>query len=300
MVNASPQTTNAPRQQPTAPQGHDTTTHNEPPRWMPNRRIRVLHLFSGLAQRPDGVAATLQSHGVSCDDKDILNTWLKDQDLADDATWGRIRSRIKAGDWDIVLAGPECGTFCPARRLPPPRPPVLRSLDHLYGFPKSMARELDLIPSDFEDIRMGNLLAERTAEAGHLQMDGGRAFIFEQPAPWDGHPHMFMFKSFQALVERGARHIDFDQCQLGGESTKPTRLLYAGVDIAGSPFASLQLRCQHPKQWVDDRKGGQTWAAHPPLRGRREGTAEFATHAAAIYPGQLCRWLAYFCSLVPS
>ena len=64
----------------------------------PWRQCRVLHLFAGRADRVDGVAACLRKAGIECDDVDIVNTWLADQDLLDDSTWQRWRARIRAGE----------------------------------------------------------------------------------------------------------------------------------------------------------------------------------------------------------
>eukprot|EP00969_Alexandrium_andersonii_P238078 10508705-Alexandrium_andersonii.AAC.1 len=64
----------------------------------------------------------------------------------------------------------------------------------------------------------------------------------------------------------GVRVINFDQCQHGAPSVKPTRLIYFGVD-----FPSLSARCQHG------------FGARRVLRGR-DGGGGFRTKAAAAYP----------------
>ena len=101
---------------------------------------------------------------------------------------------------------------------------------------------------------------------------------------------MFDFDSFKQLITRGARWIDIDQCQFGGETVKPTRLLAAGVDLG--VFDGVETKCAHEKKRLLDFQGNWVWAAHPPLCGRRKGTKDWATDAAKAYPSLLCRWLA--------
>ena len=103
---------------------------------------------------------------------------------------------------------------------------------------------------------------------------------------------MFDFESFQRLIQRGARWADIDQCQFGGETTKPTRLLATGVDL--DILSAVATKCTHQKRWVADFQGSWAWAAHPPLCGKRQGTKEWATDAAKAFPDLLCRWLAAF------
>jgi hypothetical protein len=252
-------------------------------------KVKVLHLFSGPAWRTDSFAAAIAAAGGGCDDVDIVNTHLADQDILDDAVWCRIRARIHTGYYDVILGGPECGTFCSARRLRP-GPEPLRSPEHPYGFPKPEGRQRGLKPEQFEQIRIGNLFAERMAEAAAIQLEAGRAFIIEQPAPIEGCAHMYEFASFKALIQRGAWWFDLDQCRFGAESQKPTRLLCFGVDLG--LLEGQDVACDHPLQWVCDRRT-RKWSRKPhlPLTGKR-APGVFATHAAAAYPALLNQWLA--------
>ena len=54
------------------------------------RQFRVLHMFSGLATRPDSLAAYLEKHGAETVNIDTINHHLWDQDLLDDAVWERL------------------------------------------------------------------------------------------------------------------------------------------------------------------------------------------------------------------
>ena len=82
----------------------------------PTRRIRVLHLFSGPADRPDGLSAYLRSVGIDTKDCDIINEHLEEQDLVDDAVWQRIMVEVRRGDYDFIFLGPPCRTYSLSRQ----------------------------------------------------------------------------------------------------------------------------------------------------------------------------------------
>ena len=84
--------------------------------------IRVLHLFSGPSGRVDGVAAAIRASGGTCEDVDTVNTHLSNMDIADDSIWARYRARLRAGEFDVVAAGPPCGSFSPVRKIRPGPP----------------------------------------------------------------------------------------------------------------------------------------------------------------------------------
>jgi len=144
------------------------------------QRHQVLHLFSGPSPRTDGLASYLRAVDIGTTDVDVVNVHLEDQDLVDDAVWTRLRQRLLNGDFSFVFAGPPCRTFSDAR-LQRPGPPVLRNQEFIYGFPKSQARRRGLRPEHFEQIRIDNLLAERTAEACIIMHDVGFGYAVEQP-----------------------------------------------------------------------------------------------------------------------
>ena len=103
---------------------------------------------------------------------------------------------------------------------------------------------------------------------------------------------MWLLPEFMALASLpGVQTVNFDQCTIGAETTKPTRVLYFKV-----PLDTLHKRCPHPKKWWEYKdfsgKPQRRWGAHPPLarRVREDGTP--ATAAAAVYPGELNRALA--------
>ena len=185
------------------------------------------------------MAAVLIGLGMSVDEVDIVNVHLPDQDIADDAVWGRIRQRLEAGTYIFVFAGPPCRTFSESRGLGP-GPPVLRDWDHIYGFPKSQGACRGLRQHHFEQLRTDNLLAERVAEACSIVKPQGGGYGVEQPLPWKGSVSMFQLASFMELRRAGACFVVFDQCMFGAPSKKPSMVLYDGID-----FSALARECNH-------------------------------------------------------
>ena len=253
--------------------------------------LLVLHLFSGPSPRKDGLAAYLHAckPPILTIDVDVINGHLEDQDLVDDAVWTRIKQRLVSGDFAFVFAGPPCRTFSDAR-LCRPGPPALRSQEYLYGFPKSQARLHGLRPEHFEQIRIDNLLAERTAEACAIMHQQGRGYAVEQPlGSKAASVSMFDLHCFVELGKLGARHVDLHQCMFGAQSTKPTRFLYWN-----GRFDFLACQCDHPRT-VPVAPG--KWSAHPPLVGIKDKFGNFRTRTAAAYPTRLNEWIASIVNL---
>ena len=113
--------------------------------------------------------------------------------------------------------------------------------------------------------------AFKTAEAATVAHSRGIPFAIENPEPWEGHISMFVLPGFVALASLpGVQAVNFDQCTVGAEATKPTRALYYKV-----PLSSLQKRRRHSKQWWEFKgwrgKSQRRWGAHPPLARRADG-----------------------------
>jgi len=265
-----------------------------PPQTDPPRKKchHLLHLFSGPSPRKDGLASYLRAVDIGTTDVDIVNEHLEDQDLIDDAVWTRIRHRLANGEFSFVFAGPPCRTFSDAR-LQRPGPPVLRDHEFLYGFPKAQAKQRGLHPEHFEQIRMDNLLAERTAEACNLMHHCGYGYAVEQPrGSKDLSISMFDLQCFIELKNLGAKHVDFDQCMFGAQSTKPTRFLYWN-----GRFDTMACKCDHPRT-LEIAPG--KWTSHPAVVGIKDHEGKFRTHSLAAYPDKLNKWVAAIINLLLS
>jgi hypothetical protein len=241
---------------------------------------RCLHLFSGKAEREDGLAAYLRSLGWVCVDVDKLNEAGEFQDILDDTSWEHWRAKLKNNFFDFVFCGVPCETFSVARhKRPGPKP--LRSWEHIYGLPH-LEQELK------EQVRIANLLVLRAVEACRIVAGQGGGFAIENPPEHNLGPSLFDMPEIQKLAEEfQAKSVRFDQCMYGAISKKPTKVLFHG-----GPFQTLQQKCNHPKTEQVDDKGNKFWAPHAPVAGRHTKDGNWATKQLASYPQKLNRRLA--------
>ena len=201
-----------------------------------------------------------------------------DQDLASDATWSKIFHEIRSGTYDFVFLGTPCTTFSRARTGPPgPRP--LRSVEFPYGFPKAQLKEREQ-----KEVAQGTYFALQSLEACKICHQSSVGFGLESPKPTSGVVSIFTLpEGVEVARLPNVNYTEFDQCTLGAETAKPTRIMFWGIDLSG-----LQSVCNHPKQWWTYRDwSGRTrnsFSAHPPLAGRLRDSGEPATKAAAAYP----------------
>lgn len=246
----------------------------------------ALHLFSGPTARTDGIRQMFEGLGWQCIDLDSVNDHI--DNLDNDLLWEMIFQAITSGLVSFIWMGPPCTSFSPARRHGP-GPKAVRSADYPRGFPKAWLTE-----AEAEEVRKGNYYALQCVAVGETAIAQQTPWAIENPEPWNvgESASMFDFEEFEALTAKPAvRTVDFDQCTLGAETTKPTRVVYWGVDLS-----CLWARCDHPHQWWEsdgtDGSGRRidnnwVWAAHPPLIRRRREDGQWASKAAAAYPAAL-------------
>ena len=249
-----------------------------------------LHLFSGDASRPDGIAAYLREAEWDTRDVDIVNASSDPQgsaahDLSSDALWTELFESVAAGAFRCVFMGTPCETFSRARTGPPgPRP--LRTAQSPYGLPRGSLTE-----REFEQVRLGTYFALQSCRMAQAAIRAGVPWGLENPEPMGNPVSLFALPEFQDLAEsRDVRVSDFDQCHLGAGSKKPTRVLSWGLDLR-----ALEGRCPHPptpQEWVG-RRGEKVSGVvrHPPLIGK-DASGAFKTKAAAAYPAPMNRVLA--------
>ena len=118
---------------------------------------------------------------------------------------------------------------------------MLRDKRFLYGYPKSHGWWRKLKHHHYEQVRIDNLLAERTAEACSIMQSLGRGFATEQPSPLYGSVSMFEFDSFKDIIAKGGKIVYFDQCMHGAPTRKRTMVLHDNCD-----FSSLEATYNHP------------------------------------------------------
>jgi hypothetical protein len=218
---------------------------------MPSACESMVRFFSGPEGKSSELSAELSKLGVQCDNVDILRPNQEWCNLLDDTTWSgwvaSLSSRIAASFW-----GPPCGTFSPSRNHRP-GPPVLRSTVFPFGLPEMLK-----VQRYKEEIRIGNVLADRTLQGCEIMYSRGCPFGFETPEPRDGEPSILLFPRAVALLALpGVRVVAFDQCQLEGVSVKPTVIVHFKLDLTSLD----SLRCLHPKTWCSyvDIAGATRW-----------------------------------------
>jgi hypothetical protein len=157
--------------------------------------FRALHLFSGRSDRKDGLATLLKAQGWECEDIDIVNASLpgeqrSDHDLIDDELWLSIRKWLLDGEYDFVWLGTPCATFSAARwQIIPGNPNAPRSLrDFCYpwGYNGPTVDD-DAIPhlttKEKEDLKQGNIFAQKSAEIFELCRSLGIPVALDNPSP---------------------------------------------------------------------------------------------------------------------
>ena len=219
---------------------------------------RVLLLFSGPYERPDGLAVFLRQSGfeVSLVDSDPKRGGGERDDLTNDAFYNSLLKRAMAGEFLAIIAAPPCSTFSISRFIPHPSspdgqgPPVLRRKRHPEGVP-------DVPSQHLRELRRANRLVRRMAYILGAACAAGSEVIVENP-PYRGDPaqdHLFMHADHSALWQMPiiqqlrssvkGKTVTFAQCMFGAEWQKYTTFLYSpGFEQQLAPLH--ELLCSHP------------------------------------------------------
>jgi len=193
---------------------------------------------------------------------------------------------------------PPCSTFGCRRADGGPAPLRGATVETIYGLK-------GLTVDEQTRVKLGTLLANRSAEAASIAKSLNIPWVLEQPADQPGRPHMTLLASWAKVVEDEQAHRNYlDQCNFGCEFLKPT-LLLGTISFRNSPG-----KCQHPKRWFREIPSGNwKFAAHPPLSGkikavpaelwhdglysvRASADMPYLTRATAAYPSLMNRYLA--------
>eukprot|EP00435_Cladocopium_sp_Y103_P047821 s31_g14.t1 len=246
------------------------------------KRPRCLHLFSG-PQRPGDLADQLTHLGwavCSCDILQPLPT-----DLLDQAVRQAIFEDVEMQVYDAVFLGTPCETYSALREIQPgPKP--LRSPTELMGIKEGLS------PSERKQLKEGNEHTEFSAQVMKKAHKTYVPFGVENPEPLNP-VSIFSTPWFTAVAGlKNVRNADFDQCRVGCEAKKPTRLMSYRID-----FRKLNgQRCNHEVKKFMDAKGNEYSAAHERVAQRRrkrsDGTEEYASKALGNYPSEFCKEIA--------
>ena len=196
---------------------------------IPEGGQRIIHLFSGLANRPGSLGWTTRALGYECieidtvngDFHDVLNTRLANAVIA----------AIVEGRATAVFAGTPCNTFSVARMHDDDGPEQLRSRQEPHGVTGiSFAGQRAVMMSD--------LLVDFTCRAIVAARASAALWVVENPpsrgtgstrfqARFRDHVSLFQMKAVRTLIEMGGTgSVQFDQCAWGGAYQKFTELLF--------------------------------------------------------------------------
>ena len=214
---------------------------------------RVLILFSGPYDRPDGLAAFLRRRGL---DVDLVDSSIdgggEEHDILNDAFFVNIYDKVRAGTYFAIFAAPPCSTYSVARFFrgkDDSGPPIVRERDSILGItdvPKGHKREL----------HHANEITRRTTILLTAGYRAGCEFALENPAdrgdptmPWlfqvASHgpiwldPHMITMYGACALEE-----ATFAQCMFGADVQKYSTLWFT-PGLAPHLHSLQRLLCTH-------------------------------------------------------
>ena len=249
---------------------------------------RCLHLFSGPERKGD-LADMLKELGwavCSCDIKQPIPTNLLDQ-----ATKAAVLEDVEMQVFDAVFLGTPCETYSALREIRPgPKP--LRSESELMGVSSGLNE------AEKKQLMEGNLHTEFSADVMEKAHKSYTPFTVENPEPINP-VSIFNTPRFKKIAQlRNVRNSDFDQCCVGCEAKKPTRLMKYRIEYTGLHGK----RCMHEIQTFKDEEGKEYRAAHERVAQRRrttsDGKSEYASKALGNYPPTFCKVLARGISMV--
>eukprot|EP00435_Cladocopium_sp_Y103_P007620 s887_g2.t1 len=208
-----------------------------------------------------------------------------DPHLLDQTVRQAIYEDVEMQVYDAVFLGIPSKTYSALREIQPgPKP--LRSPTEVMGIKEGLS------PSERKLIKEGNEHTEFSAQVMKKAHKTYIPFGVENPEPLNP-VSIFSTPWFTAIAGlKNVHNADFDQCRVGCEAKKPTRLMSYRID-----FRKLNgQRCNHEVKKFVDAKGNEYSAAHERVAQRRrkrsDGTEEYASKALGNYPSEFCKEIA--------
>ena len=258
----------------------------------------LIHLFSG-PERPGSLQEHLSALHWRSYPVDIVLEWTLQagNDLSKDVVWEGVEYMVTTGQAQGVAFDPPCSTCSRARKHPPSYPRRIRSKTHPMGLPKNQ-----LNPMEINELKRANYMYRKTIALARKCCTLNIPWYIEQPEPWgpeDDNATFFDFPETIALMALpGVNFVDFDQCELGAATVKPTRLLYFGLDLSKfqtNPRDGGPVRCTHPKKSWTLPNGTTHWGSHPPALTRsyaNKSEGKWNSKDLSAYPSEMNRLLA--------
>ncbi|MGZ0213958.1 MAG: hypothetical protein ACKVI4_15900, partial [Actinomycetales bacterium] len=249
---------------------------------------RILILFSGPYNRPDGLAAHLNKLGFETTmlDNDPDSGGGQAGDILNDDVNNTLLRRTAAGEFFAVFAAPPCSTFSitrhfQARGSADGGPPVVRSRKLIKGIqnvPNGHRRELEV----------ANAIVARMAAIVMTSYRVGSQYCIENPADRgdSNHPRRFLDNEHGPLWlmpemitlrrDYGGRIATFPMCAFSAPWQKYTSLLYSpGMDEWLGPLD--RLTCRH--------------TSHARAAGGGVGSEGIASSETSAYPANFNHYL---------
>ena len=219
------------------------------------RSNRVLILFSGPYNRPDGLAVFLKKMGMECDlvDSDPENGGDATHDILSDSFFHELQTKVSSGHYCCIFAAPPCSTFSVSRFMAPksgkPGPPPVRVRNEILG--------LEDVPAGHtRELARANGIVDRLCTLLTLAHDVGSQFIIENPQDRGdrAYPTAFLHKDHgpiwlmpnvvSLIASCSTSSVHFPQCMFNAKTQKRTTLMYtAGLE---SWLGSLRkVECTH-------------------------------------------------------
>ena len=229
---------------------------------------KVLILFSGPYNRPDGLGAYLAGMGLEAVmiDNDAERGGDVRHDIMHDSFFQSLLRRVALGEFLLVIAAPPCSTFSvsrffPSRSAKDGGPPPVRVRDHITGRP-------DCPLAHRTELHGANELVRRMSMLLHVAHGAGSEFIIENPADRgdssepglfidERHGPIWLMPDLVTLRKAcSCSLVTFSQCNFGAPSQKYTSFLFTPSLL---PFLSHldRLRCTHTKDEHEARAGGE-------------------------------------------
>ena len=284
--------------QPVDPSGGITSTAPEGPSTTAKHAPAFIHLFSGR-EREGSLQEQLgkfkwKTFAVDTAQPQMLNAG---NDLLDDQLWEAVEYMVETGQVQGIGMDPPCSTCSRARKHPPSMPRRIRSKARPHGLIKSM-----LWPSEIIELQKANYMYRKVISLAHKCHSLNIPWYIEQPEPWgpeDDNATLFDFPEMSLLLALpGVDFTDFDQCEKGADTVKPTRLVHFGLDLTKfkkNDGDGGQVRCSHPKRKWTQPNGREHWGSHPPALtlayDNKEG-GEWNSKHLSEYPPEMNQLLA--------
>ena len=265
----------------TAPATSTTAGSSRDAKLTSNSSNRLLLLFSGSYQRPDGLAQFARQLGLEVDlfDSDPHVGGGADADILNDKVYESLQERISSGIYVAIFAAPPCSTYSISR--------FFRAASAKDGGPPPVRTRREIGGCRFlpqrhhEELRRANSITARMSALMILAHRAGTEFMIENPADRgdatrpelfvnENHGPLWLVDSVCALAKMASTStVTFAMCAFGAPWQKMTTLMYTpGMSAWLDPLR--ERRCTH--------------SSHPEVAGGKKTNGTWNSTEAAAYP----------------